>query len=58
MKELFTSIQQSDNQESVIREFLAPVFDGVVSERDHFQLPSKEEMDSAFLQIEKTFADT
>ena len=57
-RKLFTSIQQSANQESVIREFLAPVFDGIVSERDYFQLPSEEEMDSAFLQIEKTFAET
>ena len=51
-KKLFESIQSSDKQETVIREFLEEKLDIIVAERERFSMPSDEELDSAFMQFE------
>ena len=49
---LFEEIQSSDKQETVIREFLEAKLDKIVAEREHFSMPTDEELDSAFSQLE------
>lgn len=51
-KKLFEEIQSSDKQETVIREFLEAKLDKIVAEREHFSMPTDEELDSAFSQLE------
>ena len=55
-KKLFENIQKSNQQEKTIREFLEPKLDGIVSMREQFFLPSEEELDEAFSEIESKLA--
>ena len=56
-KELFGNIQTNNEQESVIRDFLEPKLDEIVMNREQFSLPSDEEMDRAFSEIEKELSE-
>lgn len=56
-KELFGNIQTNNEQESVIRVFLEPKLDEIVMNREQFSLPSDEEMDRAFSEIEKELSE-
>ena len=56
-KELFDNIQKSNEQEKVIRDFLEPKLEEIVSQREQFYLPSDEEMDKAFSEIEKNLSE-
>ena len=38
-------------QERVLREFLAPIFDDVVGTREEFDMPSDEEIDEALIDF-------
>lgn len=53
-KKLFEDILSSDEQEPLIRVFLIEKLDRIVAKREHFCLPSGEELDSAFSQLEST----
>ena len=56
-KELFGNIQTNNDQDSVIRDFLEPKLDEIVMNREQFSLPSDEEMDRAFSEIEKELSE-
>lgn len=55
-EKLFEDIQSSDEQETIIRNFLENKLDIIVSKREHFSLPSDEELDAAFSQLESQLA--
>lgn len=56
LRKLLENIQASDKQEAVIREFLKDKLDKIVSNREHFNLPSDEELDTAFSQLESSLS--
>lgn len=56
LRKLLENIQASDKQEAVIREFLKDKLDKIVSDREHFNLPSDEELDTAFSQLESSLS--
>ena len=43
-KKLFTTLQKADEQEKIIRDFITPHFDAVISEREQFVLPTGDEI--------------
>ena len=49
-KKLFTTLQRAEEQEKVIRDFITPHFDAVISEREKFMLPSGEEIMDAITE--------
>lgn len=55
-KKLFEDILSADNQVNVIRTFLESKLDDIVSQREHFKLPSDSELDTAFSNIEEKLA--
>ncbi len=55
-EKLFEDIQSSDEQETIIRNFLESKLDIIVSKREHFSMPSDEELDAAFSQLESQLA--
>jgi hypothetical protein len=50
-KKLFEKTQKADEQEEILRKFLEPHFEAVVSAREPFNLPLGEEIDAAFTEI-------
>lgn len=50
-KELFASFLQSEEQENVFREFLAPRFEAVVAKREPFKLPNQSSIDEALAEL-------
>ena len=48
-KALFDSLQKAPEQEQIIRSFLEPHFDAVISERESFSLPSGDEIVEAVI---------
>lgn len=50
-KKLMDDTFSADKQEKVLRDFLAPVFDEVVSTRERFELPSDEVINEALLSL-------
>ena len=48
-KALFDSLQKAPEQEQIIRSFLEPHFDAVISEREPFSLPSGDEIVEAVI---------
>ena len=51
-KKLFEDIQTSNEQEKIVRDFLEEKLDDIVTQRIPFSLPSDEEMDHAFSELE------
>lgn len=47
LTDLFETVRSSDEQENVLRAFLAPIFDEVVSGREAFKLPIAQEIEEA-----------
>lgn len=50
-KVLFDNISKSAEQETVVRDFLTPHFDTVITERSQFSLPSAENMIEAMADL-------
>ena len=50
-KKLMDDTFSADEQEKALRDFLAPVFDEVVSTRERFELPSDEVINEALLPL-------
>lgn len=48
---LFESMRSSSEQEATLREFLAPIFDEVVSRRSEFKLPTASQIEEAIEEL-------